>query len=177
MLSRALDLESEGRVSLSTRSGTVPLENRAIRGTGEISAEIVKEYGALRVVMLVGRVWIGRFVLPRQGHGELRITKLVEPQVQPRTRPRLSYIEWPDKAAGDAGMEKVTSDHACSSRSPPALAGRFIAGGSAQLDQAPRAIPPPTDVQPARGRRPYVERLYASSASPHSRDEPQTIAE
>jgi uncharacterized protein YbaA (DUF1428 family) len=43
----------------------------------------------------------------------------------------ISYVEWPDKATRDAGMEKVTSDARMQFQGqPPAFDGRrLIAGG------------------------------------------------
>jgi uncharacterized protein YbaA (DUF1428 family) len=93
----------------------VPRQNRAAyEELAKISAQVVKEYGALRVV----ECWLdesgpdassyhgeearlesneyGSFVKAAgAGEGETVV---------------MSFIEWPDQAARDAGMARVTSD-------------------------------------------------------------------
>lgn len=114
----------------------VPRENRsAYEELAIISAQVVKEYGALRVV----ECWLdesgpdassyhgdqtreqiqeyGSFVnAAGAGNGETVV---------------MSFIEWPDKAARDAGMAKLTSDPRMQFNDiPPAFDGkRLIAAG------------------------------------------------
>jgi uncharacterized protein YbaA (DUF1428 family) len=114
----------------------VPRENRAAyEELARISSQIVKEYGALRVV----ECWLdesgpdassyygeearmesdayGSFVRAAGAGADETVV--------------ISCIEWPDKATRDAGMEKVTSDPRMQLQDrPPAFDGRrLIAGG------------------------------------------------
>jgi uncharacterized protein YbaA (DUF1428 family) len=93
----------------------VPCENRAAyEELARISAQIVKQHGALRVIECwldesgpdassyhgdearLGAEEYGSFVkAANAGMGETVV---------------MSFIEWPDKATRDAGMQKVTSD-------------------------------------------------------------------
>lgn len=114
----------------------VPLENRAAyEELARISAEIVKEYGALRVV----ECWLDKSSpdassyhaeearLQCESYGSfVRAAGAAKGETVV-----MSYIEWPDKASRDAGMEKVTRDPRMQFQDrPPAFDGRrLIAGG------------------------------------------------
>ena len=114
----------------------VPLEDRAAyEQLARISAKVAKEHGALRVV----ECWLdeagpdassyhmeearqesemyGNFAQAAgAGEGETVV---------------MSWVEWPDKATRDAGMEKLTSDPRMDFQDlPPTFEGRrLIAGG------------------------------------------------
>lgn len=114
----------------------VPRENRAAyEELARISSQVAKEYGALRVV----ESWLdesgpdassyhgqdARLESEAYGSFENAAGSSKDETVV------LSYIEWPDKATRDAGMEKITSDPRMQFQDgPPAFDGRrLIAGG------------------------------------------------
>lgn len=114
----------------------VPRANKAAyEELARISAQVVKEHGALNVV----ECWLD------EGGPEAASYHGVEarqPDVaygsfaaaagaRPGETVVLSYIEWPDKATRDAGMAKVTSDPRMQfGDRPPAFDGRrLIAAG------------------------------------------------
>jgi uncharacterized protein YbaA (DUF1428 family) len=114
----------------------VPVENRAAyEDLARVSAQIVTEYGAVRVVECwldaagpdassyhaaaarrAAEAYASFFKAAGAGKGETVV---------------LSYIEWPDKATRDAWMEKVTRDPRMQFLDrPPTFDGRrLIAGG------------------------------------------------
>lgn len=125
----------------------VPRENRAAyEELAKISAQIVTEHGAVRVVECwldesgpdassyhgeaarLGSEAYGSFVRAAgAGTGEMVV---------------MSYIEWPDKATRDAGMEKVTSDPRMQFQDrPPAFDGRRLiaAGFKPMVDESREA--------------------------------------
>ncbi len=114
----------------------VPRANRAAyEELARISAQVVKEYGALRVV----ECWLDEAGPEASSYhaGEVRLDSGAYggfEQAAGAGRDEtvvLSYVEWPDKAARDAGMEKVTSDPRMQfTDQPPTFDGRrLIAGG------------------------------------------------
>lgn len=114
----------------------VPLENRAAyEELARISARIVKEHGALRVV----ECWLDG-AGPDASSYHAEEARLATEEYGSFFRAAgaakgetvvFSYVEWPDKATRDAGMEKVTSDPRMQFRDrPPVFDGRrLVAGG------------------------------------------------
>lgn len=114
----------------------VPRENRAsYEELARISSRVVQEHGALRVV----ECWLDESGPGASSyHGqEARLedarygTFLKAAGAGKGETVVMSCVEWPDKAARDAGMEKVTSDPRMQFQDmPPAFDGkRLIAGG------------------------------------------------
>jgi uncharacterized protein YbaA (DUF1428 family) len=121
----------------------VPRANRAAyEELARISAEVVKDHGALRVVecwldesgpdastyhgeeaRIEGQAYGGFMKAAGAGEGETVV---------------MSFIEWPDRAARDAGMRKVTSDPRMQfAGGPPAFDGRrLIAAGFMPMIEA-----------------------------------------
>lgn len=108
---------------------------KAYEELAQISAKIVKEYGALRVV----ECWLDESGPEASSyHG-----KEAEPDSNSygnfigaagagdEETVVISYVEWPDKETRDAGMAKVTSDPRMQFQDlPPVFDGRrLIAGG------------------------------------------------
>lgn len=125
----------------------VPRENRtAYEELAQISAQVVKEHGALRVV----ECWLDESGSnPSSYHGvEARLKSEEYGSFVRATGASkdetvvMSYIEWPDKATRDAGMEKVTSDPRMQFQDrPPVFDGkRLIAAGfKPMLDESREA--------------------------------------
>jgi len=122
----------------------VPRVNRAAyEKLAKISAQVVKEYGALRVV----ECWLDESGPDASTyHGEETRQEAEEygsfveaaGAGQDETVV-MSWIEWPDKITRDAGMENVTSDPRMQFQGqPPAFDGkRLIAAGfKPMLDEA-----------------------------------------
>jgi uncharacterized protein YbaA (DUF1428 family) len=114
----------------------VPRANKsAYEDLARISARVLKEHGALRVV----ECWLDESGPDAASyHGDTaRLAKedygsFVRAAGAARDESVvMSFVEWPDKATRDAGMEKVTSDPRMQFRDrPPAFDGRrLIAGG------------------------------------------------
>ncbi len=114
----------------------VPRQNRAAyEELARVSAAVVKEYGAVRVL----ECWLdesgpeassyhaAEARLDSENYGNfVRAAGAREGETVV-----ISYVEWPDKAARDAGMEQVTSDsRVLFQDQPPVFDGRrLIAGG------------------------------------------------
>ncbi len=126
----------------------VPRANRAAyEELARVSAEVVKQHGALRVV----EAW-----LDEQGpqadtyHGD---TARQEAQTYNHFAQAagarggeavvMSWVEWPDRATRDAGMARVTSDPRMQfDGQPPAFDGaRLIAGGFVPMLDSGQAAP------------------------------------
>jgi uncharacterized protein YbaA (DUF1428 family) len=114
----------------------VPRRNRAAyEELARVSAQVVREYGALRVV----ECWLDESGPDASSyHGEEARLDSAEYGSFIKAAGAgdgetvvMSCIEWPDKATRDAGMEKVTSDPRMQFRDmPPAFDGRrLVAGG------------------------------------------------
>ena len=114
----------------------VPRANKAAyEELAKISAKVVKEYGALNVM----ECWLDESGPNAETyHGAEARQSQVEyasflkaAGAQQEETVVVSYVEWPDKAARDAGMEKVTSDPRMQfGDQAPAFDGRrLIAGG------------------------------------------------
>lgn len=114
----------------------VPRANRAAyEELAQISAQVVKEYGALRVV----ECWLDESGPDASSyHGETTRQEATTftsfEQAAGANKDEtvvMSYIEWPDKATRDSGMEKLTSDSRMQFQDqPPAFDGkRLIAAG------------------------------------------------
>ena len=114
----------------------VPRENRAAyEELARISAVVVKEHGALSVM----ECWLDESGPDAQTyHGAETRESAVDygsfakaAGAQPDETVVVSYVEWPSKAARDAGMDKVTNDPRMQfGDQPPAFDGRrLIAGG------------------------------------------------
>jgi uncharacterized protein YbaA (DUF1428 family) len=114
----------------------VPRANKAAyEELARISAKVVKEYGALSVM----ECWLDESGPSAETyHGaETRQSKVEYSSFLKAAGARqddtvvVSYVEWPDKAARDAGMEKVTNDPRMQfGDQEPAFDGkRLIAGG------------------------------------------------
>ncbi|MES2583172.1 MAG: DUF1428 domain-containing protein [Pseudomonadota bacterium] len=114
----------------------VPRANKvAYEELAKLSAKVVKEYGALSVM----ECWLDESGPNAQTyHGaEARQTQIEYGSFVKAAGARqgetvvVSYVEWPDKASRDAGMEKVTNDPRMQfGDQAPAFDGRrLIAGG------------------------------------------------
>lgn len=114
----------------------VPRENRAAyEQLARISAQVAKEHGALRIM----ECWLDEAGPEASSyHAEaVRQTSEAYPGFAQAAGAGagetvvLSWVEWPDKAARDAGMEKLTSDPRMGFQDlPPTFDGRrLIAGG------------------------------------------------
>ena len=114
----------------------VPRANRAAyEELARISAVVVKEHGALSVM----ECWLDESGPDAQTyHGAETRESAVDygsfakaAGAQQDETVVVSYVEWPSKAARDAGMEKVTNDPRMQfGDQPPAFDGRrLIAGG------------------------------------------------
>ncbi|MBU2983726.1 DUF1428 domain-containing protein [Saccharophagus degradans] len=101
----------------------------------QISAKVVKENGALRVV----ECWLDEFGPDASSYHSTE-ARLDSHEYSNFTSAAgastgetvvMSYIEWPDKATRDAGMEKVTSDPRMQFQDRPAAfdGKRLIAAG------------------------------------------------
>ena len=114
----------------------VPLENRAAyEELARITSALVREQGALRIV----ECWLDESG-PESStyHGsDVRMPSLDYGTFRGAAGAGdgetvvLSFVEWPDKATRDAGMEQVTSDPRIQFEDmPPTFEGaRLIAGG------------------------------------------------
>jgi uncharacterized protein YbaA (DUF1428 family) len=114
----------------------VPRENRAAyEELARVSAQVVKEHGAIRVV----ECWLDESGPDASSyHGAAARLEssaygsfLAAAGAGAGETVVISYIEWPDKATRDAGMEKVTRDPRMQfADRPPAFDGRrLIAAG------------------------------------------------
>lgn len=114
----------------------VPLENRAAyEELARISAQVLQEYGATRVV----ECWLDNSGPEASSyHGkEARLESEHYGTFTQAAGARkgetvvMSFVEWPNKAMRDTGMEKVTSDPRMQFECrPPAFDGRrLIAAG------------------------------------------------
>jgi uncharacterized protein YbaA (DUF1428 family) len=114
----------------------VPHENKAAyEELARISAQVVKEHGALRVV----ECWLDESGPDASTyHGEQARLESAAYRgftgaagAHPGETVVMSFVEWPDKAARDAGMERVTRDPRMQfTGEPPVFDGRrLIAGG------------------------------------------------
>jgi uncharacterized protein YbaA (DUF1428 family) len=125
----------------------VPRTNRAAyEELARISAQVVKEHGALRVV----ECWLDESGPEASSyHGE--DARLASEQygcfrmaagAGKDETVVISYVEWPNKATRDAGMEKVTSDPRMQFQDlPPTFDGRrLIAGGFTPMLDEPGEI-------------------------------------
>lgn len=114
----------------------VPLANKAAyQQMAELSAEVVKEHGALRTM----ECWLDEGGPEASTyHGET--ARRSELQYSSFSKAAgvgesetlvMSWVEWPDKAARDAGMAKVTSDPRMQfeGQAPVFDGSRLIAGG------------------------------------------------
>ena len=114
----------------------VPRANKdEYRSLAEISAAVLKEFGAIRVV----ECWndssgpgAGSYhgTEVRQEEGSYRtIADLVAPK--PDETFVWSWVEWPDKATRDAGMEKAMADPRMQFQDRPVVfdGTRLVAGG------------------------------------------------
>ena len=114
----------------------VPRGNRgAYEELARISAQVVKEHGALRIV----ECWLDESG-PDAASYHSEEARLAAEEYGSFVRAAgagkdetvvMSYVEWPDKAARDAGMAKVTSDPRMQFQDqPPTFDGRrLIAAG------------------------------------------------
>lgn len=114
----------------------VPIENKAAyEELARISAQILREYGAVRVL----ECWLddsGPEAFSYHG-AEARLEfKQYGTFVQAAGARKgetvvMSFVEWPDKATRDSGMEKITSDPRMQFEGqPPVFDGRrLIAAG------------------------------------------------
>lgn len=114
----------------------VPRANRvAYEELARISAQVVKEHGALRVV----ECWLDESGPEASSYhaAEARLASKEYGNFLGAAGARddetvvLSFVEWPDKATRDAGMDKVTSDPRMQFQDlPPTFDGRrLIAAG------------------------------------------------
>ncbi len=114
----------------------VPIENRAAyEELARISAQVLREYGAKRVV----ECWLDHSgpeassyhaSEARQDSGQYG-TFVQAAGARKGETVVMSFVEWPDKTTRDAGMEKMTSDPRMQFEDqPPIFDGRrLIAGG------------------------------------------------
>jgi len=123
----------------------VPIENRlAYEELARISAQVLREYGAMRVV----ECWLDHSGPEASSYhaSEARLdSELYGTFVQAAGARKgetvvMSFVEWPDKATRDTGMEKMTSDPRMQFEDqPPAFDGRrLIAGGFKPMLDAAR---------------------------------------
>jgi uncharacterized protein YbaA (DUF1428 family) len=114
----------------------VPIENRAAyEEIARISAQVLRECGAVRVA----ECWLDESGPEAASyHGtEARLeseqygTFIQAAGARGGETVVMSFVEWPDKATRDAGMEKLTSDPRMQfAHQPPVFDGsRLIAGG------------------------------------------------
>lgn len=114
----------------------VPRENKAAyEELARISAVVVKEYGALRVL----ECWLDESGPDASSYhaAEARLKSGYYTGFVRAAGARegetvvISYVEWPSKAARDMGMQKVTGDPRMQFRDRPAVfeGRRLIAGG------------------------------------------------
>lgn len=100
-----------------------------------VSSQVIREHGALRVV----ECWLdeaGPHASSYHGN-EARQATLERPGFAAAAGARageavvMSWVEWPDRATRDAGMEKFTRDPRVQFEDPPAVfdGERLIAGG------------------------------------------------
>lgn len=125
----------------------VPRENRAAyEELARISSEVVMEHGALRVM----ECWLDESG-PDADTYHAAEARLASSQYPGFARAAgagegetvvLSYVEWPDRATRDAGMEKVTNDpRMLFQDAPPTFDGRrLIAGGFVPMSLARRGV-------------------------------------
>lgn len=114
----------------------VPRENKAAyEELARISAAVVREHGALRVL----ECWLDESG-PEASSYHATEARLDSENYGSFVRAAgarvgetvvISYVEWPDRAARDAGMQKVTNDSRMQFQDrPPVFDGRrLIAGG------------------------------------------------
>ena len=114
----------------------VPRANMgAYRKMALLSAEVVKEYGALRTTecwLDEGGPEASTYHGERARRTELRYSSFsTAAGVGDGETLVMSWVEWPDKAARDAGMAKVTSDPRMQfeGQAPVFDGSRLIAGG------------------------------------------------
>jgi uncharacterized protein YbaA (DUF1428 family) len=124
-------------------------ENRAAyEELARLSAQVVREHGALRVV----ECWLdesGPDASSYHGQEARQESAVYGDFLKAAGAGKgetvvMSFVEWPDKAARDSGMEKVTSDPRMQFQDmPPAFDGtRLIAGGfRPMLDETVGASP------------------------------------
>lgn len=122
----------------------VPIENRAAyEELARVSAEVLREYGAIRVV----ECWLDHSGPEASSYhdSEVRLDSAQYGTFVQAAGARkgetvvMSFAEWPDKATRDAGMEKMTNDPRMKFEDlPPTFDGRrLIAGGfKPMLDSA-----------------------------------------
>jgi uncharacterized protein YbaA (DUF1428 family) len=114
----------------------VPRANRAAyEALAKVSAEILEEHGALRVV----ECWLDEAGPEASSYHEETArresanygTFMEAAGAKDGETVVMSFVEWPDKAARDEGMEKVTSDPRMQFEGlPPTFEGsRLIAAG------------------------------------------------
>ena len=114
----------------------VPIENKsAYEELARISGEVLKEYGATRVV----ECWLddsGPEASSYHGNdaklgSNAYATFIHAAGAREGETVMMSFVEWPDKTARDIGMEKVTADPRMQFNDrPPVFDGmRLIAGG------------------------------------------------
>ncbi|RRS00991.1 DUF1428 domain-containing protein [Aquabacterium soli] len=114
----------------------VPRANKAAyEALARLSEKVVKEHGAISIM----ECWLDESAPdPTTYHGAETKRAQVEYKsfanaagVREDETVVMSYVEWPDKAARDAGMEKVTNDPRMQfGDQPPAFDGRrLIAAG------------------------------------------------
>jgi uncharacterized protein YbaA (DUF1428 family) len=122
----------------------VPRANRtAYEELARISAQVVKEHGALRAV----ECWLDESG-PDASSYHSQEARLGSEEYGSFVRAAgarqgetvvMSFVEWPDKATRDTGMEKVTSDPRMQFQDrPPAFDGRRLvaAGFTPMLDES-----------------------------------------
>ncbi len=114
----------------------VPAGNRvAYEELARISAQVLREYGARRMV----ECWLDQADPEASTYhaGDVRLASDQYPTfvqaagARPGELVVISFVEWPDKATRDAGMERATSDPRMQFDDlPPTFDGRrLIAGG------------------------------------------------
>jgi uncharacterized protein YbaA (DUF1428 family) len=125
----------------------VPRENRAAyEELARVSAQVAKEHGALRIV----ECWLDESGPDASSYHSVAARRAPEEYgsfagaagAGEGETVVLSYVEWPDKATRDAGMEKVTSDPRMQFQDrPPTFDGRRLiaAGFEPMLDESREA--------------------------------------